>query len=210
MFHKLSIRARLTFWYSLTLSIALGAFGFVTYWTVSNELQQNLDASLTRVANSLDMIISKKQAETMMPLKPFKKKTKEEQKKKSDKFEFFRKNKKLKFVGPILGQAKVVQDGEDVVWSAVYEHILLNPKNYFIQIADTNNQIVWRSDNFQDDSLQYSRRIRLLEALWTLCHSIKKFRCRYIPQLKEKKKKLFLRILLLQILILKSRILDCI
>jgi heavy metal sensor kinase len=42
---------------------------------------------------------------------------------------------------------------EDPVWSAVYEHILFNPKNYYIQIADLNGQIVWRSENLDTNSL---------------------------------------------------------
>lgn len=45
----------------------------------------------------------------------------------------------------------------DAVWSAVYEHILLNPKNYLIQVADEQGTIVWRSENLQSDSLPFPK-----------------------------------------------------
>ena len=73
----------------------------------------------------------------------------------TDKFAIFRESEKMRFVGPI--RPSLVNEGKiqepDIVWSAVYEHILMNPRNYFIQISDTNQNIIWRSKNLYNDSL---------------------------------------------------------
>ena len=67
---SISLRFRLVFWYSAIVTLTLLVFGIAAYLTVSKDLYQNLDASLERVATSLDFIIRKKQRETMQPLRP--------------------------------------------------------------------------------------------------------------------------------------------
>jgi hypothetical protein len=62
---SISLRFRLVFWYSAIVTLTLLVFGIAAYLTVSKDLYQNLDASLERVATSLDFIIKKKQKETM-------------------------------------------------------------------------------------------------------------------------------------------------
>ena len=54
---RLSLRARLTLWFGLTMALALAVFGLITFTSVSNELYTNLDASLNQVIASLDLII---------------------------------------------------------------------------------------------------------------------------------------------------------
>ncbi len=144
----------------MIVMVTLTSLGVIAYFAVSNELNQNLDVSLMRVASSLDRIIQKKQAETQKPLKPApirKKKTRKERlaadSSKQDSFAFFRQND-TKRNDSLTQISDTLQDEEqNPVWSAVYEHILLNSKNYFIQIADFNNQVVYRSENLQPDSL---------------------------------------------------------
>ena len=41
----------------------------------------------------------------------------------------------------------------DRIWASVYEHILLNPKNYYIQVADSSGHITWKSQNLREDSI---------------------------------------------------------
>lgn len=151
---KLSLRLRLTFWYTTIVAITLALFGFLNYATVSQELTHNLDSSILRVAESLEFIIKQKQQETKQPLKPAQSQsgTKKKKKKDGDKLAFFRTERLRTFVGPIRPETAGIEPS-DVVWSAVYEHILLNPKNYMIQVADTSNEIIWRSDNLLPDSL---------------------------------------------------------
>ena len=54
---RLSLRARLTLWFGLTMALALAVFGVITFTSISNELYTNLDASLNQVIASLDVII---------------------------------------------------------------------------------------------------------------------------------------------------------
>ncbi len=150
-----SLRFRLVFWYSAIVTLTLLAFGIAAYLTVSKDLYQNLDASLERVATSLDYIIGKKQKETMQPLRPApvrRKKTRRSQPEPADSFAFFRDSAPLSDTMR-MARADTSDIDEDPVWSAVYEHILFNPKNYYIQIADLKGRIVWRSENLDTNSL---------------------------------------------------------
>lgn len=160
---KLSLRLRLTIWYSTIVAVSLALFGFLNYATVSQELNENLDSSIARVAETLDNIIRQKQQETNQPLRPAASQrssrstqNKNNKSKKKDNFAFLRRDTLRSFIGPlrpIRDTASTTDEQADIVWSAVYEHILLNPKNYLIQIADTANTIIWKSDNLRPGSL---------------------------------------------------------
>ncbi len=202
---QISFRLRLTLWYTAIVAVPLLVIGVVTYVAVQQELNDNLDSSLQRVAESLDYIIRKKQEETREPLRPSLSERPRKAKQavssintssantnlvqsdsskglsgqeisaealrkaaqtkalrrqrtqnagranaSKDYFAFFRAEERKRFVGPMpppKDTAVQVEEKADVVWSAVYEHILLNPKNYFIQVADSSGVIVWRSEN---------------------------------------------------------------
>jgi signal transduction histidine kinase len=143
---NIPLRIKLSIFYALIVTVSLLGFGAYTYFSVSNDLHSNLDASLLRVASSLEYIIKNKPetnfARTLS-------------RNSDDKFAIFRESEKMRFVGPL--RPSLVNEGKgyepDIVWSAVYEHILLNPKNYYIQISDTNQAIIWRSRNLNNDSL---------------------------------------------------------
>ena len=150
---KVSLRVRLAFWYTAIVGLSLLLFGAYTYLSVSNELNTNLDASLAKVASSLDILIEKN-----ISLESSSKSGKSEskEKKSKEKFSLFIESEKGRFVGPLrpgLTKSEPTEEENDIVWSAIYEHILMNPKNYYIQIADTNNRIIWRSKNLQSDTL---------------------------------------------------------
>lgn len=152
---SISLRFRLVFWYSAIVALTLLVFGIAAYLTVSKDLYQNLDASLERVATSLDFIIRKKQKETMQPLRPAtqrRKKSRRNQQEVADSFAFFRNSTSINDTMR-MSRSDSSEIDEDPVWSAVYEHILFNPKNYYIQIADLNGQIVWRSENLDTTAL---------------------------------------------------------
>jgi hypothetical protein len=149
---KISLKVKLAFWYSLIVGISLSAFGLFTYFSVSNELNQSLDSSLKKVSESLNFILKQSQEDTeKQKEKP--QKTKKSSKK--DKFAVFTESGKREFVGPLRPQSIDFDsqigffDENNPVLTAVYEHILLNTKNYFIQIADTNLQIVWKTKNLK-------------------------------------------------------------
>ncbi|HYF01879.1 MAG TPA: ATP-binding protein [Patescibacteria group bacterium] len=148
---NLSLRHRLTIWYGTIVALTLLVFGMVSYISVSTELRQNLDASLERVGHSLNYIIGKNRQASRKPLRP----AQTERRGRQDEFAFLRDNQKQLFYGPIRPVDSAAVAERDVVWTAVYEHILLNSKNFYIQVADTNNQIVFRSENLlnANDSL---------------------------------------------------------
>jgi len=155
---KISLKVRLAFWYSLIVGISLSAFGLFTYFSVSNELNQSLDSSLKKVAESLNFILRQSQDDVdKQKEKP--QKTKKANKK--DKFAVFRESGKREFVGPLRPQSKEFDvqiglfDENNPVLTAVYEHILLNTKNYYIQIADTNLQVVWKTKNLKSNTLPF-------------------------------------------------------
>lgn len=147
---QVSLKVWLTFWYSAIVALSLSAFGAYTYLSVSKNLHDNLDVSLVKVVSSLDYIISENQITNKNSLNAkfgrFRK----------DKFAIFRESERNRFVGPLRPSLEAqIREGEkqDAVWSSVYEHILLNPRNYYIQIADTSNEVIWRSRNLLTDSL---------------------------------------------------------
>ncbi len=150
MAKKLPLKTRLAFWYGSIVAITLLGFATYTYLSVSRELYRSLDASLVRVATSLDLVINQKSSvldPRLLQNKP---------RLRTDRFALLRELEQMRFVGPIrpsVEREKLVEEDIGGIWSAVYEHILLNPKNYYIQIADTNNQIIWRSRNLQSDTL---------------------------------------------------------
>ncbi len=132
------------------MAVTLLAYGFYTYVSVYNELHRNLDASISKVVNSLDIVISRNQ-DNIRNIK-----NRQSWKLNLDKFALLRELEEMRFVGPIrptVQREKLVEKDLGDIWSAVFEHILLNPKNFYVQIADTNNNIIWRSQNLQNDTL---------------------------------------------------------
>ncbi|GIV51942.1 MAG: hypothetical protein KatS3mg038_2463 [Candidatus Kapaibacterium sp.] len=137
-FGRVPLRWRLTLWYAVLITLALAAFAGALYRTVSASLHKNLDASLGRVATSLDYIIKQKQQESRTPLRrPFR-----------------RRHGVVLFEQPPLRRDTLGADSlgsePDVVWMAIYEHILFNARTFLIQIADTSGTILWRSAGTQD------------------------------------------------------------
>lgn len=151
---QLSFRLRLMIGYAGIVAFTVAVFSAAFYVTVFDDLNSNLDSSMQRVAESLDDIIKQKQRETRQPLRPAQtnrpKRKDSPLAQPSDYFSFLREQSRRTFIGPVLpppDTAKQKAQEADVVWSAVYEHILFNPKNYYIQVADTSGAIVWRSEN---------------------------------------------------------------
>jgi heavy metal sensor kinase len=174
---QITLRLKLTLWYSFLLALTLVGIGVLSFITVSNELRTNLDTSLENVAAALDDIIKQKQDETQQPLKPSKKSKKKKKNEKNDDFAFLRstpdqesltnrqnRNQRKNDQDRVNNisdtsllqntpNVSTQQEEMDAIWVAVYQHILLNSKNYFIQVADKDNQIVWKSENLRQDSL---------------------------------------------------------
>jgi len=141
---RLSLRARLTLWYAAIVAAALVGFGGFWYWSVRQELYQGLEQSLEQVARSVGLILERVHEQSRQPLRPPRQSRLSVRSR--EVFPFV--HPLRSFVGPLPSDTL-----ESPVWSAIYQYILLNPRNYSIQIADTAGHIIWRSESLQGDSL---------------------------------------------------------
>ncbi len=146
---SIPIRWKLTIWYGLILLAALGFFAVISYNLISRELYDNLDESIVQISETLHDIIESSGEGIYKPYDEtayfF-----------DDKFALFKKEKRRRFIGPLRPDTSYEREpNKDLVWSAIFKHILLNPQNYFIQITDTSDKIVWRSKNLPPRRLPY-------------------------------------------------------
>ncbi|MEO5928550.1 MAG: heavy metal sensor histidine kinase [Candidatus Kapaibacterium sp.] len=160
---NLSLRARLTLWFCLVMAASLAVFSVLTYGSVSNELTSNLDVSLKNVISSLDVIIRKRAEQTKEagekpappPPAPHKKGSKNNDLAFLSKDSLAADSTIKTAIKPLKTELAAQRQDQkvDAVWTAIYEHIILNPRNFMIQVMDTNGTIVYRSDNLGKDSL---------------------------------------------------------
>jgi heavy metal sensor kinase len=151
---KFTLRAKLALMYGALIALTMVAFAVIAYITVSTELMANLDTSLSRASSSLLAVLKREQAQVKKPLSPRKllaaKKASETRRDKL-KSPLLDQSTQREYVGPVLPSDSALV--EDPVWSAVYEHMLLNSSNYILQVADITGSVVWRSDNLVSDTL---------------------------------------------------------
>lgn len=136
--------------YGALVAVTLIAFAAIAYVTVSSELYQNLDASLSRAGSSLLAVLRKEQAQARKPLVPVRKTRRAARER--DLFSVLQQTSVRDFVGPVVTSDSNGAE-QDPVWSAVYEHMLLNSSNYVMQVVDKKGVVAWRSDNLVADSL---------------------------------------------------------
>ncbi len=149
---KFPIRVRLTIWYSILLVVTILAFATFAYFWESNELYSNLDNSLLNVANTLDNLIT----DSANNLDENQNSDYWERNfiNKNDRFSLFRKEEQTRFVGPLRPKKNnSIIKSNDIVWAAIFKHILLNPLNYYIQISDSSKNIIWKSKTLIDYDL---------------------------------------------------------
>ncbi|MCX6155668.1 MAG: ATP-binding protein [Candidatus Kapabacteria bacterium] len=148
-FINLPIRIRLAILHTAVAAASICIFSLYTFFSIKKELVANLDVSLNNVCNSINYILEKKQLELELRLIGMQRMEREQ----SSKFENIHESEEKKFVGPIKTPSLIRAKEEQSVWSAIYDHALSNPRNYIIQIADTNGKIIWRSKTLEPDSL---------------------------------------------------------
>lgn len=165
---SLSLRARLTLWFCVVMAVSLGIFAALTYTSVSNELTTNLDVSLYKVISSLDLVI-RMQAEEQKPGPKEETPTKKKRDSgKKDDLAFLRNDSLSKdsTIKPAIKPQKdegtetkkpAENEPVDAIWTSIYEHIILTPRNFMIQVLDSTGAIVYRSDNLEEDSLILSK-----------------------------------------------------
>lgn len=150
---KFTLRAKLALMYGALIALTMVAFAVIAYITVSNELMANLDTSLSRASSSLLAVLKKEQAQVKKPLvaRKLAKITSPAARRDKLKSPLLDQSTQREFVGPVLPSDSALI--EDPVWSAVYEHMLLNSSNYILQVADNSGSVIWRSDNLVSDTL---------------------------------------------------------
>ncbi|MFM8770506.1 MAG: ATP-binding protein [Candidatus Kapaibacterium sp.] len=147
---KLTLRVKLALLYGAIVALSLAGFAAIAYVTVSNELVRNLDASLERAGTSLLAVIRKEQMQARKPLTSMRPR-KRSKKRESLRVEFLDQPKVSDFVGPVLNSESIAP--EDPVWSAVYEHMLLNSSSTALQVSAEDGSVAWKSENLGVDSL---------------------------------------------------------
>lgn len=150
---KITLRARLAILYGTLVAVTLVAFALVAYVTVSSELYRNLDASLSRAGTSLLSVLRKEQSQAKKPLAPLNR-SRRQAVQRAEEVSILDQGSLRDYVGPIAPTLLGVVD-QDPVWSAVYEHMLLNSSNYLMQVVDKSEALAWRSDNLVTDTLPH-------------------------------------------------------
>lgn len=157
---SLSLRGRLTLWFGLVMALSIGIFSTLIYTSVSNELRTSLDLSLERMIGSIVLMIrtqgekgeGKKEGDAATAKARLQNDTAK------DVLQFLRdgdslRQDSLRRAG-IEPPKQKPAEAEKIVWTEIYEHIVLNPRNSLIQVMDTAGAIVFRSKNLGADSLR--------------------------------------------------------
>jgi heavy metal sensor kinase len=134
-----SIRARLTFWYTLLVLSTLMAFALVSYTYTRETLITNLDISLGNEVRWVRDFIqpqaskvkpSKRSIDALLRGRPYLQPA----------------------VPDSLGRDTTAQEADEI-WNRIFEHTLLSPKKTYIQVADRRGAIIYRSYSLGPDSL---------------------------------------------------------
>ncbi len=140
MTKKTSLRTRIIFWYSLIVAISLGVFGLYIYFSVSSLLHENLKNQLVEVTKSLSKFIE----ENIIEKPPLNEKAVNEVEELVNE-EFEPKNEFVKsdtIHFSINSKAFLSR-----LRALIRNNPLFSTKNYYIQISDTSNNILWKTRN---------------------------------------------------------------
>jgi heavy metal sensor kinase len=148
-----SIRARLTFWYTLLVLSTLLAFGIFAYYYTSKNLSENLDLSLkTEVGWVRDYIQPR-----ASKVKPTKRSVES----------LLRQRQKQEEADTLSGEES---EEADAIWNQIFQHTLYSPKKTFVQVSDRKGALLYRSINLGEDTLRLDARITrdtsFLEYTW--------------------------------------------
>ncbi|MBF8297268.1 MAG: hypothetical protein HW389_3813, partial [Bacteroidetes bacterium] len=160
-----SIRARLTFWYTLLVLSTLLAFGGSAYYYTSRNLSENLDLSLrTEVGWVRDYIQPR-----ASKVKPTKRSVES----------LLRQRAKQDVVDADSSKGEETEAAEeaDEIWNQIFQHTLYSPKKTFVQVSDRKGMLLYRSINLGDDTLRLDAKVvrdtSFLEYAWLNGQSIR-------------------------------------
>ena len=134
-----SIRVRLTFSYTLLVLSTLTLFGVLSYYFTSKTLSENLDISLKNEVRWVRDFIAP-QASKVKPSK-----------RSIDNLVVKRVQEPLAALRK--ADADTTVEEADEIWNQIFRHTLHSPKKTYIQFADAQGTILYRSYNLATDSL---------------------------------------------------------
>jgi heavy metal sensor kinase len=134
-----SIRVRLTFAYTLLVLSTLTLFGVLSYYFTSKTLSENLDISLKNEVRWVRDFIAP-QASKVKPSK-----------RSIDNLVVKRVQEPLAALRK--ADADTTVEEADEIWNQIFKHTLHSNKKTYIQFADANGTILYRSYNLATDSL---------------------------------------------------------
>lgn len=150
---RLSLSEKLIMWYTLVVTVSLAGFALYSYISVSDKLNSNLDSSLIKVSESLDYFMTQRTSDDIDAL--FAEGVLSTNA--DNPFSIFSHDRQSDFIGP---ERPAENDDnsfgeQDAVWSAIYQHLLFDRRNYYIQIADTSGKIIWKSKSLNRAELPF-------------------------------------------------------
>jgi heavy metal sensor kinase len=138
-FFRMSIRSRLTLWYTLVVLGTLLLFGGVSYYYTGQKLTENLDLSLQNEVRWVKEFIGP-QASRVRPSKRS--------------IDAMMRNRAAQPGRPGgLERDTTVEEEADEIWNAIYRHNIQSRKRTYIQFLDRKGAIIYRSYNLSSDSL---------------------------------------------------------
>lgn len=148
-----SIRARLTFWYTLLVLSTLVGFGAAAYYYTGNTLSDNLDISLRNEVGWVRDFIQP-QASKVKPGK-------------LSIDALLRKPPPQRRAQADTLSADSTAEEADEIWNQILQHTLLSPKKTYIQVADRKGTIIYRSYSLGLDSLVIPDTVAVNETILT-------------------------------------------
>ena len=136
-FFRMSIRSRLTFWYTLVVLVTLLVFVGVSYYFTGRTLAENLDLSLQNQVRWVKEFIGPQAAR----VKPSKRS-----------IDAIMRNRATQPRITGLERDTTVEEADEI-WNAIYRHNLQSTKRTYIQFLDRKGAIIYRSYNLTSDSL---------------------------------------------------------
>jgi heavy metal sensor kinase len=150
-FWNQSIRARLTFWYSLLVLSSLLLFGGLSYYFTGRTLSENLDISLKNEVRWVRNFVEPQAGKV-------------KQSKRSLDAVLRRQanpHAALNTTGSDSTAQDTTAEQTDEIWNQIFRHTLQSRKKTYIQFSDHRGSIIYRSYNLGTDSLAVADSLEL-------------------------------------------------
>ncbi len=162
-----SLRTKLTLWFSLVMAVSLTIFGALNYRSIYTQLTTGLDAALAKAVEGLDAKIREVADEAQLTPRERRQKIRASTPADTSQPEidyFIGQDSALRVDSNGVeitpnAQKKKNQSGKDQVWSSITEYVVLNPRNFMVQVmaadSDTGSSVaIFRSASLSGDTLQ--------------------------------------------------------